>query len=82
MACNKLIVANNVGDIKWLFGNEPGHFLADFESKDVAEKIKLALAFSKKNINTKGREKIIELGLDSVTIAKRIIEIYNIVLNK
>lgn len=82
MACNKPIVATNVGDIKWLFGNEPGHFLAGFESKDVAEKIKLALAFSKKNINTKGREKIIELGLDSVTIAKRIIEIYNIVLNK
>jgi len=82
MACNRPIVATNVGDIKWLFGNEPGHFLADFESKDVAEKLKLAIEYRENNGATKGRERIIELGLDSETIAQKIIEVYNSVLQK
>lgn len=80
MACNCPIVATNVGDIEWLFGNEPGHFLADFTPEDFAEKIELALNFAEKNKKTNGRKRIIELGLDSETVAKRIIEIYKSVL--
>jgi len=83
MACNRPIVATNVGDIEWLFGNTKGCYLTSFNLEDVAEKIKLAIEFSKNEDNTKGRERIIELGLDSETIAKRIIEVYkNILLTK
>ena len=27
MACNRPVVATKVGDVAWLFGNEPGYFL-------------------------------------------------------
>lgn len=74
------IVATNVGDIEWLFGNEPGHFLADFTPEDIANKIELALDFVEKNKRTNGRRRIINLGLDSETVAKQIIEIYKSVL--
>lgn len=80
MACNCPIVATNVGDIKWLFGNESGHFLADFTPEDFAEKIEQALNFVEKHEKTNGRERILELGLDSETVAKEIIEIYKSVL--
>ncbi len=83
MACNRPVVATNVGDIEWLFGNEPGHFLTTFDPQDVAEKIELALDFSRKNEKTNGRKRIIELGLDSETVARRIITIYKeIIENK
>lgn len=80
MACNKPIVASNVGDIAWLFGDEPGHFLTDFTPEDVAEKIQMALDFSEKNGRTNGRKRIIELGLDTETVARRIIGVYEEVL--
>lgn len=76
MACNRPIAATNVGDIEWLFGHEPGHFLADFTPEDFANNIALALDFAEKNKKTNGRKRIIELGLDSETVAKKIIEIY------
>lgn len=44
----------------------------------MAEKIKMALEFGKR---TNGREWIIKLGLDSETVAGRIIEIYQRILN-
>lgn len=80
MACNCPVVATDVGDIRWLFGNEPGHYITSFDPNDVAEKIKLALQFAKERGRTNGRQRIIELGLDSETVAKRIIEVYNSVL--
>jgi len=80
MACNCPIVATDVGDVRWLFADEPGHFITSFEPEDVAEKIKLALQFSKEKGRTNGRQRIIELGLDSETIAKQIIEIYKSVV--
>lgn len=81
MACNKPIVATNVGDIAWLFGNEPGHFLTSFDPEDVAAKLKLALEFSEKHQNSNGRQRIIELGLSSEMVSQKIISIYNSVLN-
>ncbi|MDY0237044.1 MAG: glycosyltransferase family 4 protein [Gudongella sp.] len=80
MACNCPIVATDVGDVRWLFGDEPGHFITSFDPNDVAEKIKLALQFAKERGRTNGRQRIIELGLDSETVAKRIVEVYNSVL--
>lgn len=80
MACNCPIVATNVGDIEWLFGNEPGQYLADFTPEDFANKIEQALNFVEKHEKTNGRDRILELGLDSETVAKKIIEIYKSVL--
>ncbi|MFW5803753.1 MAG: glycosyltransferase family 4 protein [bacterium] len=76
MACNLPVVATDVGDIRWLFGNEPGHYITNFEPEDVANKIKLALAFKKEYGQTRGRERLLNLGLDSETVAKKIISIY------
>lgn len=39
MACNRPIVATNVGDIAWLFGDIEGCYLALFDEKDVTEKV-------------------------------------------
>ena len=82
MACNRPIVSTNVGDVEWLFGNEPGHYIASFEVDDYANKLKLAVDFSNNNESTNGRERIKQLGLDSQTIAKRIITIYKEALNE
>jgi len=82
MACNRPIVSTDVGDLRWLLGDTPGCYIVSFDFEDVAEKLKTALKFSKKKGQTKGRDKIIKLGLDSETIAKRIISSYESVLGK
>ena len=82
MACNMPVVSTNVGDVEWLFGNEPGHFLTNFEPQDVAEKIQMALKFSKEKGRTNGRQRIIELGLDSETAARNLTGIYKDVLKR
>jgi len=79
MACNCPIVATDVGDVRWVIGDTPGCFLTSFSAKDVALKIKSALDLKKR---TTGRDRIIKLGLDSVSIAKRIITVYETVLKK
>jgi teichuronic acid biosynthesis glycosyltransferase TuaC len=73
MACNCPIVATDVGDIRWVIGDTAGCFLAEATPEDVALKIRKALAF---NGRTKGRQRLIDLGLDSGSTAKRIINIY------
>jgi len=82
MACNCPIVSSDVGDVKWVFGDTAGCYTTSFDPTEVAQKIKLALEFAMKHGRTEGRERIIELGLDSETIAKRIISVYESVLEK
>lgn len=77
MTCNCPVVSTNVGDVEWLFGDEPGHYITSFNPEDVANKIKLALEYAKINGKTKGRDRIITLGLDSGTIANKIVQLYN-----
>ena len=77
MACNCPIVSTDVGDVRWLLGNIEGHFITENDPQDCAEKITIALQYGKR---TKGRDRVIELGLDSDTIAKRIISVYKFVL--
>lgn len=80
MACNKPIVATNVGDIEFLFGNEDGFYITEFDVNDCVEKIKQALVFAYEKKNTKGRERLIALKLDDVSIAKKIYDMYNKIL--
>ena len=80
MACNCPIVSTNVGEVKWLMGNIAGCHISSFDPVEFAEKIKLAIAFRGKHGQTNGRERIIELGLDSETVAGKIINVYKKVL--
>ena len=80
MACNCPVVSTDVGDVKWVLGNTEGCFIASFNPVDLSQKIRLAVEFREKHGQTKGRERIIELGLDSETVAKRIVEVYKKVL--
>lgn len=82
MACNCPIVATNVGDIAWLFGDTEGCYLTLFDPKEVAEKIQLALQFSRSKGKTNGRQRIEALGLNSVTIANKIIDVYKKTINE
>ena len=78
MSCNCPIVTTNVGDVKWLLEGVEGCFITTYDPKDVADKIKNSLNFKGK---TKGRDKLISLGLDSEHIAKKIIKVYAEVIN-
>jgi glycosyltransferase involved in cell wall biosynthesis len=82
MACNCPVVATDVGDVAWLFGDEPGYFLAGFDPWDVADKIRKALTFAEEKGRTRGRKKIRQLGLDSETVARLIVLVYKSVLKK
>lgn len=77
MACNSPIVATDVADIKHLLGDLEGHYICTFDPKDVAEKVEQALNF---NGRTKGRERIIELGLTNDLVAKKLVEIYKTII--
>lgn len=79
MACNCPIVTVPAGDAAWVVGDTAGCFIADYTPKDFAEKVELALAF---NGRTKGRERLIVLGLDAQTIAGKLVDIYRNVLNR
>jgi glycosyltransferase involved in cell wall biosynthesis len=80
MACNSPIVATDVGDLSWLLDGTYGCCITSFDPENVAKSLKRSLEFSENKGQTKGRDKIIELGLDSKTIAKRIISLYKSVL--
>lgn len=77
MACNCPIVSVDVGDVKEVIEGVENCYLASYDAKDIAEKLKIVLANGQR---TNGREKILEMGLDSESVAKRIVGIYNQVL--
>jgi hypothetical protein len=81
MACNCPMVVTNVGDTAWLVGKLEGCYVATFDPADFAQKISFALEFAKEKKRTHGRERLVELGLDSQQIASRIINVYNQLLN-
>jgi len=80
MACNCPIVSTDVGDVVDVFGDTEGCYICSFDPIDVALKIQFALKFAGTKGRTIGRERIIELKLDSENIAKRIIEVYEKIL--
>lgn len=80
MACNCPIVSTGVGDVNEVLGNSEGCYITSFDPVEIAGKVKLAIEFRKVFKYTKGRERIIELGLDSETVVGKIISVYNKVL--
>jgi teichuronic acid biosynthesis glycosyltransferase TuaC len=81
MACNCPIVSTPVGDVEWLLGNTDGCYIASFDARDYAQKIKMAIDFSKYKGRTESRKRLLELGLDAPTVARKIINVYEEVLS-
>jgi glycosyltransferase involved in cell wall biosynthesis len=79
MACNCPIVSTDVGDVRWVIGDTEGCYISSFEPEVFSESIKKAINFGKR---TNGRQRIIDLGLDSDSIARKIIALYEEVLSK
>ena len=77
MACGCPIVSVDVGDVAEILEGVEGCRIADKNATDVAQKIEQVLIENKR---TNGREKLIMMGLDSESVAQKIISIYNEVL--
>lgn len=77
MACNCPMVVTDAGDAAWVVGDMPGCQVSpSYEPEDFAKKLNLALQYAEKNGRTKGRERLMALGLDSRSIAIKIIGLY------
>jgi glycosyltransferase involved in cell wall biosynthesis len=76
MVCNCPIVTTDVGDVRWIIGDTEGCFISSFNSVDLANKIRSALDFARATGRTNGLQRILELGLDSESIARRIAKVY------
>jgi len=79
MACNCPVVSVPVGDVPEMVKGVDGCFLSTYEPADVALKLSQAFDFGKR---TEGRQKIIDLQLDSEKVASKILDVYHAVLLK
>ena len=70
MACNLPVVSTRVGDVAELFGDAPGHYLADMTPEALADALALALDHGRTN----GRSQIEALSLPM--IARRVLDVY------
>ena len=78
MACNCPIVSVDVGDVSEVIDGVEGCYLTSYAPQDVASNISKAIAFGQK---TNGREKLEKYGLELDSVAERVINVYNTVLN-
>jgi glycosyltransferase involved in cell wall biosynthesis len=76
MACNLPIVSTDVGDVTQIISGTPGCYLTSYDPADVADRLKKALNYAKP---TGGRNNIKHLEIS--TVARKIIDIYNSVIN-
>lgn len=80
MACNCPIVTVDVGDVREVIGDTKGCYVCDgYTVEEVAEKLKMALRFEHK---TNGKERVELLHYDNQATVKRIIKIYNKIIDK
>ena len=79
MACGCPIVSVDVGDVAERIEGLEGCYVAERNTQDIANKLQQALSL---NSRTKGRERIIELGLTNDLVAKKLVEIYTQILNR
>jgi teichuronic acid biosynthesis glycosyltransferase TuaC len=82
MACNCIIISTNVGDVSDIFRDTKGCYISSFSHDELSIKIKEILTGSQEKEYATGRNRIIELGLDSETVAKKIIRLYEQVLSR
>ena len=78
MACNCPIVVTDVGDVRWVTEGVAGTYVADtFDVDELSLLVKKALDF---NGRTRGRERIMKIGLTSQEVSNKLISIYNATL--
>lgn len=78
MACSRPIVSVNVGDVKKILGTTEHCYMVQYSQDQVVSKLQLAMQH---NGATEGRKCIVNLGLDTGTVAKQIIAIYDNLAN-
>lgn len=76
MACNCPIVSTEVGDVAKIIDGINGCYLTNYDSSFTAQTILKSIDFREKHKYTNGRDRIINLGLDSKSIALKLISIY------
>jgi teichuronic acid biosynthesis glycosyltransferase TuaC len=73
LACNCPIVSTDVGDVRQVTNGTEGCYISEADSMTVAENIKKALSLRSR---TNGRERIFSLGIDSLSVAGKLCQIY------
>ena len=75
MACNCPIVSTDVGDVQWITDGVDGTYVVPTgDIPALTEGIRKALAWGKR---TNGRDRILQYGLTTAEIAKKIISVYD-----
>ena len=74
MACNTNIVSTNVGDVQYLFGEQKQNRVCPFDPEILSSAINQSL-IGKKDSN-EGRQRLIQLSLQSTDVARKIINLY------
>ena len=90
MACNCPCLATDIADVRYLFGDEPGHWILrnprktherwDADEKSLDEMVELLNDALKFEGRTNGRQRILDLELSNEQVAKRVINIYKEIL--
>ncbi len=79
MVCGTPIVSVNVGDVKDVVSGVSGCYLSTYDVNDIAANIRQALTFKGK---TNGPQCITEKGLSNEVVAKRILKVYQAVMQQ
>lgn len=74
LACNCPIVSVDVGDVKELLEGIKHCYIAEYDTRDIADKLNLVLA---NDVRIVGENQIAKMNLDNKSVAKRILEVYN-----
>jgi len=81
MACGCPIVSTRVGDVAEVMANTDGCYIADFNPESISRYVVKAIEFRRLHKKTNGRDRLIQLKLDSVSVAEKLIVIYKKTIN-
>lgn len=78
MACCRPIVTTRMGDVERNLAGLGGCYIVGFDGMELSQKIREAIDYNK---STNGEQQINKLGLSTVDIARKILNLYSQVLN-
>ena len=79
MACNLPVVSTDVGDVRENTQGLEGYYITSFDTAEIADMVAMALDCK---CEIRARERLFELQLDSPSVARRLIEMYNYVISQ